>query len=168
MTDPTQRLQHLEALHAEHTRAGRQRPATWIRGLTRDYCQEHGITPPEWCSLKRGGPPAPTLAASVAEHTGPVALPVYASLRDWAKAAPGLTSRVVCWHPQTDGAMHVSLVIVATDLDRKRSITFESEADALAQLAACTVRWAAPKKSKPKLTAGGRKRQDSAFSHGRA
>jgi len=135
----------------------------------RKVCAATGQTTPAWCAIKRGADAAPAvLSASVTEHAGPGALPVYASLRDWARAAPGQTSRVVCWHPQNDGAMHVSLVIVATDLDRTRSPTFTSEAEALAQLAAGSVRWAAPKKAKPKLTAGGRKRQDSAFSQGRA
>ena len=164
------RLAHFEAQHRERVRAGRARDAAWTRMQARKVCAATGQTPPAWCAIKRGAEAtAPAvLSASVTEHAGPVALPSYASLRDWARAAPGQTSRVVCWHPQPDGAMHVSLVIVATDLDRTRSPTFESEAEALAQLAAGIVRWQAPKKAKPKLTAGARKRQAGAFSQGRA
>lgn len=151
------RLGHFEAQHAAHVRAGRARDAVWARSQGRKWCAATGQTPPAWCAIKRGAEAtAPAvLSASVTEHAGPVAVQ---SLRDWAKAAPGLTSRVVCWHPQADGAMHVSLVIVATDLDRKRSPTFASEADALEALAQGTVRWQAPRKTKGKVSPHGKGR----------
>ncbi|HEX2870244.1 MAG TPA: hypothetical protein VHP33_03290 [Polyangiaceae bacterium] len=143
-------LQRLQDLHDLQVRTGRPRKAIDTRKRARDFCSVASLDVAScapWASLQRGErsaepkPAAPVpLSAPIVASTGPVEVPRYDSLRAWARAQSG--SRVICWHD----AGRVSLVWIATDLDRKRSQTFASEAEALEVLAADGVRWQAPRK----------------------
>jgi hypothetical protein len=114
-----------------------------LRQRGRAAALKSGMAMPDWCARQRSlrAPATTPLTASLEAQTGPVTLPVYDSLRAWARAGGG--ARVLCWHAEG----RVSIVWIVTDFDRRRSQTFASEAAALDDIAAGRVRWASPRKA---------------------
>jgi hypothetical protein len=125
----------LDDLHARFELAADPVQRNSLRQRGRAAALKSGVAVPEWCARQRGS----TLTAPIVAQTGPVALPVYDSLRAWARAGGG--ARVICWHAEG----RVSIVWLVADFDRRRSQTFASEAAALEAIAARTVRWASPR-----------------------
>lgn len=138
-----ERIAQLRALHDLRERAGQHQGALYARAKARAFCEGRGIETPDWAARVSGGPkvlrkpaaPAP-LAATIAERAeGPLELPRYQSVRDWAAADSG--NRGLSWG--TDGS--VQLIWIYTDEDRRRSQRFPSEGAALDALTAGTVQW---------------------------
>ena len=149
------RFARIEELHDLHERFGNLNAAAAARAEARAVAAELGAVEllPAWARLRegeappQGEPPRASpkpLTSTVAESvSAPVELPRYTSIRAWARAGNG--SRAIVWHA---GSEAVSLVLLVTDTDRRRSQTFASEAEALFAIAAGTIVWAKPRAAK--------------------